>query len=533
MALDPSKIKPCARRIYPAGEIVFPVAIMSRVKVSVTNTGACEIAPESRRHSLIMHAYELMRSALQFQNGLFISVENRQEIRHAGLGSSGCLIAGVAAAINELYGNPIPRETLVQYLAQNHGEEIDGDDQRIMPVQCIGGSAAAGIVGGGLLVIAGASKVIRSMPLDNRYAAVIGVPNNYLPPDSETALCKEAEQMQAFIDCGRKYAARIAYRVLHECLPAMTDCDLARVGDLIYDYRYKMGSIKNCSFLYPGIVDILNELSFLKKDGIAEVLSLSSVGPGVFAITARKEECVRAFEQQDLRVWTAPIANEGYVLVSRRAFGARFWNDPAQGVLFAARPLNPFIKKALAKAIKPRARAIDIGSGGGRHSAALADLGYDTYAIDLNPAMVERTRDALRGRYPAAEIGTRVRVGTMSELDFSDAAFDLAVATGVFHQANTKEEYARALRETARVLKPRGILVTDAFIAGENDGSVQDLGEGLSVTCQGMTMTLLSRDEFMQLAHDAGFIIVEELPAETKMIETGVRTILRAVFVRQ
>ena len=49
---------------------------------------------------------------------------------------------------------------LIKYLAQNHGEEIDGEDFYLNPVQCIGGSAAAGIYKAGLILLAGESSPI-------------------------------------------------------------------------------------------------------------------------------------------------------------------------------------------------------------------------------------------------------------------------------------------------------------------------------------------------------------------------------------
>jgi len=93
--------------------------------------------------------------------------------------------------------------------------------------------------------------------------------------------------------------------------------DLATVGDVIYDYRFNMGSIKNCSFVYPKIVSLTNKLTFLKEKGIVDVLSISSVGPGIFAITKNKNKCVNAFKEAELKVITTEIENNKYRIIKK------------------------------------------------------------------------------------------------------------------------------------------------------------------------------------------------------------------------
>ncbi|NJK71183.1 MAG: hypothetical protein HC932_02915 [Thermales bacterium] len=126
-----------------------------------------------------------MQKALGVNHGFEISVENSKEIRHAGLGSSSGLISGVMACINELYGNPISAQNLVKYSAQNHGEEIDKDDESLIPVQCIGGSAASGLFNGSVLILAGESEVVTNIAIEKKYKVLIGIPKDYTPKDSE------------------------------------------------------------------------------------------------------------------------------------------------------------------------------------------------------------------------------------------------------------------------------------------------------------------------------------------------------------
>jgi len=328
MAIDPSKIATNKNLVYTPGEVVFSVAIFKNVRVEILENqqGRLEISEISKRKSLIKHAYLLMKQVLKFREGLHIDVDNINEFRHCGLGSSSGLIAAVACAINEIYGRPINDVTLVRYLAQNHGEEIENDENFINPVQCIGGSAAAGIFEGGLLIIAGDSCVVKTMNILSCYQVIIGIPSDFKQEDSMTMLRKEIKNLKKFKKTGEKFGPQIAYNILHKVLPSMEKGDLATIGDVIYDYRFNMGSIKNCSFVYPKLVSLTNKLAFLKKKGITDVLSISSVGPGIFAITKNKNRCLEVFKKVGLKTITTKIENNKYKIVKNKCIKKQLVN---------------------------------------------------------------------------------------------------------------------------------------------------------------------------------------------------------------
>lgn len=317
MAIDPSKIASNNNMVYSPGEIVFSIKLFHKIKIEISKD--LIITENSKRKSLIKHSFLLMKNALGFKENMTIDIDNKNEIKHAGLGSSGCLIAGVASAINELYGKPINHLNLIKYLAQNHGEEIENNEEFINPVQCIGGSASSGNVKGGMIMILGESCIAKTMNINKDYDVIIGIPKDFKPLDSKTALEEELKNIDGFIQCGKKYGQQIAYNILHSMLPAMVNNDISIIGDVIYDYRFNMGSIKNCSFLYPKLIDITNNLSFLKKNKIADVLAISSVGPGIFAITKNKDECLKAFKNENLKVYLTKINNKGYKVIKKVA----------------------------------------------------------------------------------------------------------------------------------------------------------------------------------------------------------------------
>lgn len=318
MALDASKIAENNNMKFSAGEIAFCVDIFHEVSVEFTTSAAeLDVDEKFERRSLVVHSAKIMRSALGVSDGLRIDIREARISRHTGLGSSSGLIAAVAVAINELYGNPFTASQLIRYLAQNHVEEIDGEESLVQQVQCLGGSAACGLTQGSLIVLAGESQVIKAMKIDENRKVVIGVPKDSEFPDSATLMKKEELCLYLFKETGERFGREIAYRMLHQVLPSMNNKDLGPVGDLIFDYRFNMGSIANCSHIYNGLSKIGEDIRFLKEENLAEVLSLSSVGPGFFAITETPETILMEFERHGLVPQIANLHDGIYEVVER------------------------------------------------------------------------------------------------------------------------------------------------------------------------------------------------------------------------
>ncbi|MEK7095518.1 MAG: hypothetical protein AAB917_02555 [Patescibacteria group bacterium] len=318
MAIDPSKIAANDNLRYTPGQIDFTVGLFKKVTVKVIDGSGVVVSDGTKRPTLVRHAVELMRAAIGFEQGFYVDVEDKVNMRHCGLGSSSGLIAGVACAINEMFGRPINDSQMVKYLAQNHGEEIDEDENMINPVQCIGGSASCGTHAGCIKIIAGENVVVATAYVGEEYDVVIGVPKDFQHPDSKYLMDKEIENLPKFLECGRKYGPTIAYKLFHECMPALKEGDIKPLGDLIYEYRFNMGSIDNCSFVYPPINAISKRLAFLKLEGWVDVLALSSVGPGMFAVTRNTKKCVEAFEREGMNVLVTKPYNDRYQIVSKK-----------------------------------------------------------------------------------------------------------------------------------------------------------------------------------------------------------------------
>lgn len=78
--------------------------------------------------------------------------------------------------------------------------------------------------------------------------------------------------------------------------------------------------------------------------------------------------------------------------------------------------------------------------------------------------MVERTRERLVPLVGDDAALERVCVGRMDDLSrFEESSFDLVIALGVYHNAQSVEEWERSIAETARVLRPGGRVLVNQF----------------------------------------------------------------------
>ena len=142
-----------------------------------------------------------------------------------------------------------------------------------------------------------------------------------------------------------------------------------------------------------------------------------------------------------------------------------FWDSPENVGRFAAREPDVRLTELLRECAEPASvRVLDLGCAGGRNAVVLAEKGFDVEALDASPAMIAKTRERVAAILGPAEAARRVRVGRMDELSFApDGRYDLVVALGLYHCAQSRAEWDRTLSETARVLKPGGKLLVSVF----------------------------------------------------------------------
>jgi SAM-dependent methyltransferase len=95
----------------------------------------------------------------------------------------------------------------------------------------------------------------------------------------------------------------------------------------------------------------------------------------------------------------------------------------------------------------PSGLTLDLGCGEGRGGLALRELGHTVVGVDAAPTMAQLARAT--GAY------TAVHLTSAADLPLDDGAVDLVVAYMSLHDM---DDYAGAIRESARVLAPGGRL---------------------------------------------------------------------------
>jgi len=141
------------------------------------------------------------------------------------------------------------------------------------------------------------------------------------------------------------------------------------------------------------------------------------------------------------------------------------WDDPDTVAFFASRPPDHRLVALVESGGLPcGARVLDLGCAGGRNTAYLTGLDVETIAVDAEPAMVAATRARVASFVGPEEAARRARVGRFDALDeLPDDAFELVLALGVLQNATADAEFARGVREIARVLRPGGGVLVAHF----------------------------------------------------------------------
>ena len=316
---DPGKIYEYSRdNIYAAGQINFCVDICKIISVKIRADENINISEAQDCKSIILHAVKLMQKILKIDNGFDINIRNDLDLRHCGLGSSASTIQVIGAAINELFGNPIKPMDLIRYLAGNHGEEIDGDDDHLVYVQSVGGSGVCGHFEGGLIVMTGRAVPIVRVDLPNKLKIVFGIPNKYTHSDANTLIIEEIKETNNFKKASKDFSREIAYRLLNDAIPELLDGNYKPMKNFIFDYRWDMGSIKNCAYAFPDITILAEKMRPLKNDEDIVFIALSTAGPGFFIATYNASKAERIFADLDMKTYIANVYNDKYKIIERK-----------------------------------------------------------------------------------------------------------------------------------------------------------------------------------------------------------------------
>ncbi|MEX2285038.1 MAG: class I SAM-dependent methyltransferase [Gemmatimonadota bacterium] len=108
----------------------------------------------------------------------------------------------------------------------------------------------------------------------------------------------------------------------------------------------------------------------------------------------------------------------------------------------------------------PPATVLDVGGAAGAYAIWLAEAGYTVHLVE--PVLRLLTEAQRRSASAARELAS-CSLGDARSLAVEDGVIDFILLLGPLYHLTTKEERVRALSESARVLKPGGILFAAAI----------------------------------------------------------------------
>ncbi len=191
------------------------------------------------------------------------------------------------------------------------------------------------------------------------------------------------------------------------------------------------------------------------------------------------------------------------------------WTDAERVAAYIAlfAPASDQIVPAMvaASGAGPGRRVLDVCSGHGNVTQALAATGAEVTGLDFSPAMVVAARE----RVPAAEIVE----GDAQAMPFEDQSFDAVTCNvGLGHIP----DQAKAVAEIARVLRPGGVAALSSWVEPERSPTFQVVfaaikahAEDLSAAPAGPDNHLLAREaEATALLEGVGLRDVRLAPVE-------------------
>jgi SAM-dependent methyltransferase len=145
------------------------------------------------------------------------------------------------------------------------------------------------------------------------------------------------------------------------------------------------------------------------------------------------------------------------------------------------------------------ARFLDIGLGAGRHTTLAAELGFQTFGIDVSFIGLKHARERLL----AARLQAGLSQASMLALPYMDCSFAVVLSYGVFYYA-TANEMRRALAEVHRILVPGG----KAFVVLRTSDDCR-FGKGVRLEHNTFQLTIVETNELHSTQH---FLAADDVP---------------------
>lgn len=264
------------------GGVGFGLGLYCRARVLLG--GGSGTVAQGNRKDLALHVAELYRAMTGYRDGIEIELEDHGT-RHLGLGSSIGTLTAAATALNEVFGRPLALRDVRKLVAYNYCEEVSTKQGRLVPgFETNVGAMVA--LHGGMVVATDRCELLCRISLPEEMQALIVLP--VVEPRPTSGEKEAAALLSRARELDRAEALDKAYTVVMDLLPAMMGGDLPAVGEALFRLAHLGSKRAECCLHGQGGKEIYAAMERLRAEG-AEIVSMSSVGPAVFALSARPE----------------------------------------------------------------------------------------------------------------------------------------------------------------------------------------------------------------------------------------------------
>jgi 2-polyprenyl-3-methyl-5-hydroxy-6-metoxy-1,4-benzoquinol methylase len=185
----------------------------------------------------------------------------------------------------------------------------------------------------------------------------------------------------------------------------------------------------------------------------------------------------------------------------------QFWDQAA--AKYAAKPVADVAAyeaslDRVRSYLAPEHRVLEIGCGTGTTALTLARHVAELTATDVSPKMLEIARQKARD---ANVTNVTFRVGTLDDPSLTPGSYDVVMAFNLVHLL---EDIPGAMRRTAELLKPGGMLLTKTPCIGELGVLVKIAIPVLQWFGKAPFVNFVTQPQLRDAVRDANLAILEE-----------------------
>jgi 2-polyprenyl-3-methyl-5-hydroxy-6-metoxy-1,4-benzoquinol methylase len=199
-----------------------------------------------------------------------------------------------------------------------------------------------------------------------------------------------------------------------------------------------------------------------------------------------------------------------------------YWECKETTKLFQNNPPSEMVQ-SYAGLLNHGSSVLDLGCGGGRHTKMLLKMGHKVHFVDKYTSMIQATLESI-----GSDFSGQYTFQQGSIVDFAGKSqYDMSVVWGVFHQAESYEEFLNSVLLQKAALKQGGMLLANVFaVSKEGVSSFNQVGKDLYRSEQGVDTLLLKPELILDTFSENGFEVME-LELKDVKIDVGTRAMLK------